>query len=176
VKRAPIVALAVAAGLTASAVALCQSMPEHPLDLVPLIEARYPGVPWISTAELSRELEAEPRPLLLDVRTQAEFDVSHLRGAQRVEPGTDGADIELPPGRPVVVYCSVGYRSGQLGRALQARGVDVHNLAGGLFQWANEGRPMVRGADTVGVVHPYDLEWGRFVEPEHRAPLPTNAP
>ena len=44
---------------------------------------------------------------------------------------------------PIVVYCSVGYRSARVARWLGRQGfTNVRNLDGSLFAWANEGRPM----------------------------------
>ncbi len=39
--------------------------------------------------------------------------------------------------------------------------VSVLNLEGGLFQWANEGRPLAGGATGV---HPFNSFWGRGLE------------
>lgn len=111
--------------------------------------------------------------LLLDVRTQEEFEVSHLESALRVEPGTtDFTDLALPPDTLVVAYCSVGYRSAAVVDAVQQAGFEaVFNLEGGLFQWANEGRPLSRNGERVNKVHPYDEAWGHLLRPELRAPF-----
>ena len=97
----------------------------------------------------SRELAARmarpssEKPILLDVRTEAEFAVSHLEGARRIDPDNpDLSSLDLSPKSTVVVYCSVGYRSaGIVGQLRQAGIARVYNLTGGIFQWANEGRP-----------------------------------
>jgi rhodanese-related sulfurtransferase len=157
--------------LATSAVALCQDVPDRPLEFMSAIEAKHPGVPWVSTASLAAELEND-EPVLLDVRTRDEYATSHIRGAMRVEPGSDPSRLDLPSGRPVVVYCSIGYRSADFAERLRARGIQARNLAGGIFQWANEGRPMVDDGEATQLVHPYDATWGRLVDPEHRAPLP----
>jgi len=169
--------LVLALGILASAVgvgivAMCRIVPDSPLDCMPLVEAKHPGVPWISTASLARALEDGDPPVLLDVRSRAEFRTSHIEGARHVEPGSDPSAVELPPARHVVVYCSVGFRSADFARKLRPRGVAVHNLAGGIFQWANEKRPMVDSGRSTDRVHPYDEVWGRLVDPELRAPVP----
>jgi rhodanese-related sulfurtransferase len=47
---------------------------------------------------------------------------------------------DLPREAPVIVYCSVGYRSEKIGEKLQKLGFqNVHNLYGGIFQWKNDG-------------------------------------
>ena len=52
---------------------------------------RFSDIQWITTAELADWLAARdrPQPVLLDVRTRAEWQVSHLPGARWVDPKTD---------------------------------------------------------------------------------------
>ena len=132
----------------------------------PAIKARiakeFPNVKSIGTAELAK---LEPKPLLLDVRTAAEFDVSHLSGARRVDP--DAATVALPKATPIITYCSVGYRSAKFAQRLQDAGfTNVRNLDGSIFQWANEGRPI---AGSAGKVHPFNKKWGVLLDAARRA-------
>jgi rhodanese-related sulfurtransferase len=137
-----------------------------------LISLRHPEVPWVEPEQLRAWMRDEPAPLILDVRTAAEFEVSHLPGAIRVEP--EGPLPELPPHEgPVVVYCSVGWRSATWGERLRQSGERPFNLVGGIFEWANLGQPLV-GADGSPTrwVHGYDAKWERMLRPDRRAPLP----
>ncbi len=138
------------------------------------VAARYPDAPSVAPAALAAALaRPEPaRPVLLDVRSAAEFAVSHLRGARRVDAeGASTAALALPAARPVVVYCAVGLRSAALVARLRAAGHrDARNLEGGLFRWAREGRPMYRGVAPAQRVHPYDGAWGLFLPRRLRAP------
>ena len=135
-----------------------------------LIADTFPQVQQISTAELS-ELLAKPEaesPVLLDVRSIDEYEVSHLASATRVDPAAQPADLpaRFRKDRPIVVYCSVGYRSAALAERLQNAGfTHVRNLEGSIFQWINEGRPIVRNGARVYEVHPYDANWGRLLDP-----------
>jgi 3-mercaptopyruvate sulfurtransferase SseA len=46
---------------------------------------------------------------------------------------------------------------------------DVSYLAGGIFQWANEERPLVDAAGNPTTrVHPYNRFWGRLLKPKLR--------
>jgi predicted sulfurtransferase len=93
-----------------------------------------------------------------------------LPGAELTSKLTDAiARIEAAePGRAVVLYCSVGYRSADVAARLQAHGyTNVFNLEGSIFQWANEGRTLVRGEMPVEVVHPFDNDWGRYLNRQH---------
>ena len=135
----------------------------------------FPDVTPTGPEPLARWL-ADPRreaPVLLDVRTRAEYDVSHLPGAIHVEPGADPATVNVPRDRPIVTYCSVGYRSAAMAEQLRAAGFrDVVNLEGSIFRWANEGRPLERDGHPAETVHPYNPTWGMLLEPARRAAVP----
>jgi 3-mercaptopyruvate sulfurtransferase SseA len=86
-----------------------------------------------------------------------------------------GAGVD---GKAVVFYCSVGVRSSALAervaQGLQAHGATaVDDLAGGIFAWHGEGRPLVDAQGSTDFVHPYDSSWGRLLA---RPDLARNAP
>lgn len=133
-----------------------------------LIETKYPGVPTLTTDSLAKRLDDSTgiRPLLLDARSPEEYAVSHLPNARRVNPTAEAypALDTLRRDTPIVVYCSVGYRSAGVTETLRKQGfTDVSNLKGSIFQWANEGRPVYRHGKRVSAVHPYDAAWGRLL-------------
>ncbi|MEM8660723.1 MAG: rhodanese-like domain-containing protein [Pseudomonadota bacterium] len=69
------------------------------------------------------------------------------------------------------MYCSVGYRSSKATEQLLKLGLsNVHNLEGSIFEWANEGKPLVQGgSDSLTpshVVHPFDDNWGQLLRVE----------
>lgn len=132
-----------------------------------LVRKRFPEVRQLQTAELAVWLgdTNRPQPMLLDVREVEEFAVSHLPNARNVKPKAKVSDVELiiATGQPVVVYCSVGYRSSALAQRLARGGItNVFNLEGSIFQWANEGRPLVKdnSDEPAKKVHPYNKRWG----------------
>ncbi|MGI8438337.1 MAG: rhodanese-like domain-containing protein [Chthoniobacterales bacterium] len=115
-----------------------------------------------------------PAPVLFDVRTKAEYDVSHIAGAKRVDPDAAAGTIQLPHDQPIVTYCSVGYRSGAFAKTLQDAGyTNVRNMSGSIFEWANEGRPIVHDGHPVEKVHPYNATWGKLLKPALRADVPS---
>jgi len=139
-----------------------------------LVRKRFPEVHQLQTAELAAWLSDtnRPQPVLLDVREAREFDVSHLLGAKNVKPNAKAKDLKMliATNRPVVVYCSVGYRSSAMAQRLANDGVtNVFNLEGSIFQWANEGRPLVKNepAEAARKVHPYNKRYGVLL----KAPL-----
>jgi rhodanese-related sulfurtransferase len=130
---------------------------------------RHPAVPQLTTQQLQAWLTEGTRtpPLLLDARAPQEYALSHLRGA-KLTPDLRAALSALQGlalDTPVVVYCSVGVRSSALAEQLIGAGWrNVSNLEGSLFEWANLGYPLFRGAVPVTQVHPYNKTWGTLLD------------
>ena len=127
----------------------------------------FPSVSQLGTDTLEEWLQqANLSLLLVDVRSSEEFAVSHLRGAVNLQTAGQiaGAVNERKPAK-AILYCSVGFRSSRLARALTRQGLrDVMNLEGSIFQWANEGRPVYRGDVPVRQVHPYGKRWAGLLK------------
>jgi len=135
------------------------------------VRSEFPDVEQVSAEELRLSLDSgRPNrkvPIVLDVRSPEEYEVSHLNGAIRVDPEGDLPDFlrTLDHDAPVVAYCSVGYRSSRLVERLRQEGfTDAKNLEGSIFEWANKGYPVERDGTPVREVHPYDAEWGRLLD------------
>jgi len=138
------------------------------------IRVRFGDVPQISSSDLAAWLadESRARPQLLDVRESDEYAVSHLPGAIQIDPDAPADDVlaRIDPSRPVVAYCSVGYRSSLLVERLRAVGfTQAVNLEGSIFAWANAGHPLESDGRRVTVVHPYDSRFRLLLKAEHRA-------
>ncbi len=130
-----------------------------------MLRTLYKGtVPTVSVADLHKN----PKVILLDTRARREFEVSHLPGAQWV--GFDEFDLKrvaaVPRDSPIVVYCSVGYRSERIGEKLLAAGfTHVRNLYGSIFEWVNQGYPLVDSAGKpTNRIHAYNRAWGVWVD------------
>ena len=93
----------------------------------------------VTPRELVRLL-ADDAVTLLDVREPAERDIVTIPAEDLLIPlGELPARLrEVPTGRPVVVYCRSGARSGVAARLLAASGYDVANLVGGVLAWADD--------------------------------------
>lgn len=148
-------------------------------DIARQVERAYPEIAHMAPETLATLLDDTPeRVLVLDVRKPAEFAVSHIPGAERVDPAMTAERFrqlfaKRLAGMTVVLYCSVGMRSSRLaGRiAADARALgaeSVHNLRGGIFAWHNLKLPLeVRGSAT-NVVHPYGPVWSRYIAARDR--------
>ena len=163
-------------GLIVAAIALLGARSIEWFILEQSLRHRFPKVKWITTAQLADWLtdKNRPPPVLLDVRTKDEWEVSHISGARRADPNAPVEEVisGMPKETAIVTYCAVGYRSGALAMKLREAGFsNVWNLEGSIFQWANEHRSLVREGTPVTTVHPYSSLWGRLLSDDVRAPL-----
>ncbi len=118
---------------------------------------RAPGaeIPTVSPEVLSRELDGPSPPLLVDVRTAAEWSLGHLPTAHHVPLAElEGRVRELPAGREIVAYCQSGRRSATAVEWLVANGrPHSRSLSGGLDAWegglatARKARPRPRSSN-----------------------------
>ena len=124
------------------------------------ISQTYPTVRAMTRRELVELLKGIQPPMLVDARTADEYAMSHLPGALWA------AQWQAPPIRhPIVVYCSVGWRSAALCDQLQRAGSEqVWNLNGGIFAWAHANFPLEQAGRAVRIVHPYDARWGELLD------------
>lgn len=118
------------------------------------------SVPEVSV----NELKETKNIVLLDSREKDEFQVSHIANAIYV--GYSDFDLKeldrYEKSEKIIVYCSVGYRSEKIAEKLINAGFsDVRNLYGGIFEWVNQGRPIVDSANqSTENIHPYSKTWG----------------
>ena len=92
--------------------------------------------------------------IILDIREENEFDISHIAGALRFE--EDVLDT-LDKNKPVLVYCTVGLRSNKFAKRLQKQGFkDIYELKNGLIGWSNASLPLINSnQDQTKEVHVY---------------------
>ena len=96
----------------------------------------------------STDVSGVPNPLpedlrVLDVREDVEWAHGHIDGAQHIPLGQIPARVDELSTQRTLVVCKMGGRSAQAVAYLQAKGLDVVNLDGGMLEWAGAGRPMV---------------------------------
>jgi len=169
--------------ITTSIALLCIIVPVSAIETAkdPLVKIHaniikdYPQIPHISRKELQSRLALPSNNLLiLDTRPIKEYDVSHIEGAIQINPNTTPQEFEEQfgnqlSGKTIIVYCSVGRRSTQLGDRLtpiisRSEAVQFYNLEGGLFSWHNDRRKLVNASGNTDAIHPYNLFWGRLIQ------------
>ena len=122
-------------------------------------------VPTIGVEELSQNND---QYLLFDAREYKEYEVSHIKGAEYV--GYDdfpAIDLKgLDRDQPIVVYCSIGYRSEKVGEKLIKMGfTNVKNLYGSLFEWVNSGNEVYDSSSKrTDKIHGYSRQWSKWID------------
>jgi rhodanese-related sulfurtransferase len=85
--------------------------------------------------------------LMLDVRTQEEWDAGHIPGATLIPLDQLNARYgELPTDQEIVIYCRSGNRSAQALDILTAAGIsNTYTMDGGINDWITKGYEIVVG-------------------------------
>jgi rhodanese-related sulfurtransferase len=134
----------------------------------------YPTVRHIDTDALKTDLEQGKKMVLIDVRKKEEYGVSHLPSAVNI---INTKDVALPKDTPIIVYCSVGVRSAKFAKNLEKLGyINVLNLQGSIFEWANKSFLLMRENTKVTSVHPFNKKWGALLRKELHSSKSTKLP
>jgi len=98
----------------------------------------------LSVTELRDYLaEANPDPVLLDVREPWEYGICRIEGSHLIPMRSIPASLsELNPDQEIVVICHHGIRSRQVAMYLEHQGFSsVINMEGGVAAWARDVDP-----------------------------------
>lgn len=124
-------------------------------------------VELIGADELAGKLVCGDMPVLLDTRSEAEYAVSRIPGAELIDYELFEADRvgHISKDREIIVYCSVGYRSEKIGEKLKALGFSrIRNLYGGIFDWKNNGYTVTEEDNRpTDRVHTYNEAWSEWL-------------
>lgn len=123
------------------------------------------SVPYIKVSELKDKTNL----IFLDAREPKEYNVSHIEKAILV--GYDDFKNETvtnaitDKNTPIVVYCSIGVRSENIGEKLLKLGyTNVYNLYGGIFEYKNNGGKVVNNQNQeTNNVHTYNKKWSKYL-------------
>lgn len=122
----------------------------------------FRGVMEVSAEEVAA-LRREAGAVVVDVRTDDERAVSVIQGSLSRKEFRRRLDEFREV--PVVLQCTVGYRSGEYAMTLLDEGLDARNLRGGILAWVHAGLPVV---DSSGMetrrVHVYGPDWDLLPE------------
>lgn len=101
----------------------------------------------ISVREARGMIEADGNVLILDVRTEEEWDSGHVDGAVLVPLSElENRVGELDKSRKTIVYCMIGVRSPRASMILIDAGFQhVYNMTGGIDAWKEAGYPVTTG-------------------------------
>lgn len=100
----------------------------------------------VSVPMLTDELQSSNPPVIVDVRSQQEWQSGHIPESRNI-PLSQLKDRleEIPAGRRVAVHCAGGYRSSIAASLLHKHGItDLMELAGGVIAWEAANLPVAK--------------------------------
>ncbi len=109
------------------------------------------GKPFARTTQLSvHEVAAAvggeliPQVLILDVRSQGEWQSGHIAGAKHIMLGDLPKRMgELPTDVPIITVCGSGYRSSIAASLLERHGLQrISSMHGGMAAWMRQSLPL----------------------------------
>lgn len=122
----------------------------------------FPDAPDISIEELMEKAKAG-KLILVDNRKPEEQEVSMIPGA--VTSREFDKNPEKYRDSAVIVYCTIGHRSGYYTLKLREQGIDAYNLKGGTLAWAHAGEKFEdSNGNETNRAHVYGAEWNLLPE------------
>lgn len=109
----------------------------------------------ITSLELEKRLSTNPKLILLDVRTPAEFDQAHIEGSINIPLDQLDPAVFLKnnyPSKEQIVYvlCQKGSRSQQAAKLFDKEGSSgAVTLEGGISSWLESGFKVIKGTSKV---------------------------
>jgi sodium/bile acid cotransporter 7 len=116
----------------------------------------FPDVPDVNVEQFIA-LRGEQDVVLVDGRNKREQRVSMLPGA--IPSGEFEKNIEKYKDKTIVVYCTIGSRSGHYARKLIEKGFSAYNLRGSILAWIHAGQQLVSEGKETRRVHVYGRRW-----------------
>lgn len=110
------------------------------------------------TASQIRNLQSDENNechfVIVDVRSKAETDVSMIPGALTKSEFERG--LQQHYGKSVIVYCTIGFRSGIYAASLKRKGWKAWNYKGSILDWCGNNLPLTLAGKETNRVHTYN--------------------
>lgn len=116
------------------------------LALVVFFASRGQAEGAISPAEAASWIKEKKDLQLIDVRTPPEYADGHLANAKLIPlQELEGRWAEIDKGKPILLYCRSGHRSGNALKILHDKGyAQAKHMEGGINAWKAAGLPVTR--------------------------------
>jgi phage shock protein E len=143
----------VAAAVLATTV--CAAYADEPMTLEAVSASAKDGIAFVDNDYIFVRQATNPDLLLLDVRTEREFNLGHIPGATWMARGV----VEFQIARTVrdadteiIIYCETGNRAALAKKTLDAQG--YRNVAAhqGFETWSEAGRPLENEIGTLQLI------------------------
>ena len=116
----------------------------------------FPEVQDISATK-AMALMKTAKVIFVDTRERKEQKVSMLPGA--ITEKDFKKNLEQYKDRVIIGYCTISYRSGNLAKKMQKKGIVMLNLRGGMLAWVHEGGKVYDQHGETKQVHVYSKKW-----------------
>ena len=106
---------------------------------------------------MARRLVNDSDLYIIDARSEAEYQLSHIEGANLFQ---DQLMEKIEINQPILVYCTIGIRSNSLAKDLHDLGFEkIYDLKGGLINWVNQKNELVNSTHhQTDSIHTY-YQW-----------------
>lgn len=126
----------------------------------------FPGADELNVGQVV-ELMKQQNCVLVDVRTDAERNVSIIPGA--ISSAEFERTINAHARKTVVCYCTIGYRSGKYAQVMKQRGVAISSFNGSIIAWCQAGHTLTTpDGHATTKVHVYGPKWN-LLPPKYQA-------
>ena len=125
-----------------------------------LVKLEFDDIPEFSSTSLHQlsQDNNDSEYTIVDVRTPEERSISMIAGAIDQESFERNRSDYL--NQKIIVYCTIGYRSGFYTRSLRQSGFEAYNLSEGILGWTHiHGRLLNPKGQTTKQVHVYSRPW-----------------
>ena len=124
------------------------------------------SVPYMTISDLHKIKDSV---VILDAREKEEFEISHIPKAKYVGYNNFSLQkldsLKIPKTSTIVVYCSLGIRSENIGEKIKEYGYpNVLNLYGGIFEWKNNNLEIVNNNKITDSIHTFSKKWSKWVQ------------
>ena len=130
------------------------------LMLVVLLSDRS-HAPQISASQIQQlqsDESQQDRFVIIDVRSKAETDVSMIPGALTKSEFEQSASQHQ--GKTLIVYCTIGFRSGKYAASLNQQGWRALNYKGSILDWCKNKLPLkTPDGKSTAQVHTYSARY-----------------
>ncbi len=116
------------------------------------LASEFEDIAIINASELQQKQDQE-KLMIVDVRPDHERNISIIPGA--ISQAEFEKHSDLYKVKPIVVYCTIGYRSGKYAKELYEQGFQVSNLVGGILSWSHIQGDLVNNTGATNQVHVY---------------------
>lgn len=134
---------------------------DEPMTAEAVTEAARAGVVFVSSDHVTARQADNPRLLLLDVRTEREYILGHIPGADWMARGVIEfrlAETVRDADAEIIVYCATGSRAALVVKSLGAQGYANVSAHEGFDAWTRDGRLVENAYGTFTLVERADLK------------------